>query len=244
MLTGYGPAIALAFSMVLTGCTLPRGAAIEAEVLAVQEGDRANDQAGGQAGNGSGEQTADFAVYSISTASLALVEDWPATGTRGYNWINRQQQPASLIIAPGDTLSVTVWDAEENSLIAGPGQRVAQLQDARVSAEGSVFLPFVGQLRVQGMSESTARAQIEERYGRTIPSAQVQVTVAPGRANTANLVAGVTNPGVYPLADRDVTILGLLSLGGGVLPDLLNPQVRLFRGGEIYGTSEIGRAHV
>ena len=237
MLSGYRPAIALALGLGLglglAGCALPRGAAIEAEVLAVQQADQSGGPADGQAA----DPAADFVVVPVNTASLAQVGDWPATGSRGYDWIRRQQQPASLIIAPGDTLSVTVWDAEENSLIAGPGQRVAQLQDARVSAEGAVFLPFVGQLRVQGMSESTARDQIEDRYGRTIPSAQVQVTVTPGRANTANLVAGVASPGVYPLTDRDVTILGLLSLGGGVLPDLLNPQVRLFRSGDVYGTS-------
>lgn len=218
-------ALVVGCSIALTGCTLPRGAAIEAEVLAAQNADPATGQ------------VSDFTVYAINSASLALLQDWPATGAQGYDWIRRQAQPASLLIAPGDTLSVTVWDAEENSLIAGPGQRVAQLQDAQVSAEGSVFLPFVGLLRVQGMSASTAREQIEARYGQTIPSAQVQVQVTPGRANTASLVAGVSAPGVYPLADRDVTVLGLLSLGGGVLPGLLNPQIRLFRGTDIYGTS-------
>ena len=230
MRTGSGQAFALAccvaLTAVLTGCALPRGAAFEAEVLAMQTADPATD-----------EQAPDFAVYSISSASLPILDDWPATGARRYDWIQRQEQPAALLIAPGDTLAVTVWDAEENSLIAGPGQRVAQLQDVQVAADGTVFLPFVGQLRVQGMSASTARDRIEERYAATIPSAQLQVSVIPGRANTASLVAGVAAPGVYPLADRDMTVLGLLSLGGGVLPDLLNPQIRLFRGSEVYGTS-------
>jgi polysaccharide biosynthesis/export protein len=229
MLRRSAGVVTLACGMVMTGtlagCNLPRGAAFEAEVLAARNADTATGQ------------TTDFAVYSITNASLALLDGWPSSGARSYDWIRRQAQPASLLIAPGDMLSVSVWDAEENSLIAGPGQRVAQLQDTQVSAEGAVFLPFVGQLRVQGMSASTARERIEERYAATIPSAQVQVSVTPGRANTAALVAGVSAPGVYPLADRDVTVLGLLSLGGGVLPGLLNPQIRLFRGADVYGTS-------
>ena len=243
----YGGALALACSLgltggltgTLTGCALPRGAAFEAEVLAVQAAPATGPETGTDAGTdaGTGTETPDFAVYAISSASLPVLDDWPGTGAHSYDWIRRQEQPASLLIAAGDTLSVTVWDAEENSLIAGPGQRVAQLQDAQVSAEGAVFLPFVGQLRVAGMSASTARDRIEERYAATIPSAQVQVSVTPGRANTASLVAGVAAPGVYPLADRDVTVLSLLSLGGGVLPDLLNPQIRLFRGDAVYGTS-------
>ncbi len=173
----------------------------------------------------------------VTRPTLALVAGWPETGPGGYDWIRRQEQPASMIIAPGDTLAVTVWDTEENSLLAGPGGRVAQLQDVRVSTAGTIFLPFVGNLAVAGMSEATARERIEERYVDTIPSAQVQVVLTPGRANTANLVGGVAAPGVYPLVDRNVTLLTLLSLGGGVLPGLVNPQVRLFRGSGVYGTS-------
>ncbi|NCO87118.1 MAG: polysaccharide export protein [Rhodobacterales bacterium] len=211
--------------MALAGCNTPRGAGFQNEVLA------ASVDADGQ------EVAPDFAVFSVTRDTLPIIADWPATGARGYNWINRREQPASLIIAPGDTVSITVWDAEENSLITGPGQRVAQLQDMQVSSSGSVFLPFVGELRIAGMSADGARARVEERYLESVPSAQVQLAVRPGRANTANLVAGVASPGVYPLPDRDFTILGLLSQGGGVRAGMVNPQVRLMRGGEIYGTS-------
>ena len=223
--TTYGGATALALSLLLAGCTLPRGAGLQSEVLNVKQSNLKEGEA------------PDFAVYPVTRTSLPALKDWPATGPRGLGWIKRQQQPASMIIAAGDTVSVTVWDAEENSLLAGPGQRVAQLQNVQVSSGGSVFLPFIGDLRIAGMSPQTARERIEQRYVMTIPSAQVQVSVTPGRANTANLVSGVATPGVYPLADRDVTLLGLLSLGGGVQPGLVNPQVRLFRGGDVYGTS-------
>ena len=50
-------------------------------------------------------------------------------------------------------------------------------------------------------------------------------------------MAGVAAPGVYPLPDRDYTLLSLLSQGGGVRSDLINPQVRLFRGSKSYRTS-------
>jgi polysaccharide export outer membrane protein len=50
-------------------------------------------------------------------------------------------------------------------------------------------------------------------------------------------VGGVASPGAYPLPDRNYTILNLLAAGGGVQPSLVNPQIRLRRGGNIYGTS-------
>lgn len=208
----------------LAACdNLPRGAALQSEVLAVAEGVE------------EGLVAPDFGVVPVTRATLAFLDDWPATGPRGYGWIERRDQPASLLIAAGDTVSVTVWDADENSLLAGAGQRAVPLQDMQVSSSGSIFLPFVGTIRIAGMSPQSARDRIEEAYADTISSAQVQLSVVPGRANTANLVAGVAAPGVYPLEDRNVSILSLLSLGGGVNPGLENPQVRLFRGSEVYG---------
>lgn len=220
-----GRAALIGLVLLLSACSTPRGAGLQSEVLAVQDAP-------------AGEEAApDFTVHPVTRDSLAVIGEWPATGGQRYDWIRRQEQTASMIIAAGDTLSVTVWDAEENSLLTGPGARVAQLQDAQVSTAGEVFLPFVGDLRVAGMSIASARERIEALYAETIPSAQVQLSVTPGRANTANLVGGVAAPGVYPLPDRDYTILALLAEGGGVQGGLVNPQVRLFRGGNVYGIS-------
>ncbi len=85
------------------------------------------------------------------------------------------------------------------------------------------------------MSVATARERIEERYSESIPSVQVQLSVEPGRGNTANLVAGVDNPGSYPLEDRDVTLAHAAVPGWRRLSNLNNPQVRLFRGNAVYG---------
>jgi len=212
-------------ALALGGCNMPRGAALQAEVLATPAA------ADGQ------EVEPDFGVIPVTRDTLPQIVEWPGVGLGGHDWIRRQEQPASLLIAAGDLVNVTVWDTADNSLITGPGQRAVTLQAMQVSSSGEVFLPFVGDIRLAGMSAATARERIEERYSETIPSAQVQLSVEPGRANTANLVAGVASPGVYPLEDRDVTILSLLSLGGGVNPGLANPQVRLFRGSEVYGIS-------
>jgi len=65
----------------------------------------------------------------------------------------------------------------------------------------------------------------------------VQLSLVEGRTNSVDLVGGVNAPGSYALPDRDYTVLNLVAEGGGVQSSLVNPQVRLIRGGEIYGTS-------
>ena len=210
--------------LALAGCGLPRGAGFESEVLAAAN---ANTAAEGEA------PVFDFAVYEVNRETLPVLQGWPATGAATLPWIIAQDQPASLLIAAGDSVQVTIWDAEENSIFGGTG--VTPLQPANVSSDGRIFVPYIGNLRVSGMSPSTARMRIEEELIRTVPSAQVQLTVEPGPANTANLASGFTASGLYPLPDRNVKILDVFSQAGGPSPELNSPQVRLVRGGKTYG---------
>ena len=149
---------------------LPRGAGIESEVLAASDVEV----------QPNGDPVYGFSVFEIRRDILPVLTNWPQQGQRNYRWINRQPQPATLMIAAGDVLKLTIWDAEENSLLTNAGQRVAQLQDVQVNSDGRIFIPFVGNLRVVGMSPQTARAQIEDQLKQTMPSAQVQIAVAPG----------------------------------------------------------------
>ncbi|MEL6681203.1 MAG: polysaccharide biosynthesis/export family protein [Pseudomonadota bacterium] len=220
--------VPLILCFVIAGCGLPRGAGFQSEVLAASNATTRED----------GEEPVyDFAVFEVTKETLPTLQSWPQEGRKSHPWINRQEQPASLIIAPGDLVTLTVWDAEENSLLAGTGQRATTLQQTEVSTQGRVFVPYIGELRIAGMSPNTARTRIEEELIRTIPSAQVQLTVEAGRQNTANLVTGVNAPGLYQLPDRNFKILDLLSLGGGASPDLINPEVRLIRNGRTFAVS-------
>jgi polysaccharide export outer membrane protein len=216
----------LCLCMFLAACNAPRGAGFQSEVLAADGARDAN-----------GNPVYDFSVFAVTRSSLALLNAWPVNSRKTYSWIKHQVQPQNLVIAAGDVLSISIWDAEENSLLTAPGQRVAQLQNVEVGLDGRIFLPFVGNIKVSGMAPATARAQVEAMLLNTVPSAQVQLNVVPGRSNTANLVNGVRTPGVYPLADRNISLLTLIATAGGVSETLSNPQVRLFRGSQVYGIS-------
>jgi len=204
----------------LIACSPPRGAAFRDEVL------RAADAT-----------DAPFAVEPVVTATLDRIAAWPATGSAPLGWIGRRQQPASILLAEGDLLAITLWESGGNTLLTTPGQKLVQLQDVQIAPGGRVTLPYVGPIRVAGMSPERARAVIEEAYDAVIPAAQVQLLHKAGRGNSVDLVGGVAAPGAYPLPDRNFTVLGLLSLGGGVTGGLVNPQIRLMRGGSVHGIS-------
>jgi polysaccharide export outer membrane protein len=210
--------------LALAGCGLPRGAGFESEILAASN---ANTAAAGE------EPVYDFAVYDVDRATLPVLAGWPATGDAALPWIIARDQPASLMIAAGDQVQLTIWDAEESSIFGAGG--VTALPPTQVNTAGQIFVPFIGDLRVAGMSSTTARQRIEEELVRTVPSAQVQLVVEPGRANTANLASGVSAPGLYPLPDRNFKLLDLFSQAGGPNAAFVSPQVRLVRDGRTFG---------
>ena len=98
-------------------------------------------------------------------------------------------------------------------------------------------MPYIGKVKVSGRTADSARTAIQRSLEAISPSAQVQLTVVPGRSNTVDLVGGARQPGNFPMAGTDFSVLSLIAAGGGVQSNLANPQIRLVRGHEIYGTS-------
>jgi len=219
------PAVcAIAALFVLSACdVIPRGAALQSEILGAAAEENS--------------ATSDFQVARVTRATVAKYAAWPRQNSGALPWINRVAQPATRIIAAGDTLHVMVWSTEVDGLLTGAGQRLVALPDSRVSPSGTIFLPYAGEVSVAGMSPEAARGRIEAKLGEVMSSVQVQLSLEEGRENTVSLVGGVSAPGVYPMPDSDFTVLGLLAVGGGVTPGLVNPQIRLHRDGHIFGTS-------
>jgi polysaccharide biosynthesis/export protein len=229
----FKPAL-LVFVLLLSACgTLPRGAGLQSEVLAKQ-----NITTPGVSGRAEDAAIpSEFAVEPITRDSLAKYARWPGVGGKAHSWIKRVDQPNTRIIAPGDTVVVSIWSNEENGLLTTPGQRFINLPATQVTSSGQIFLPYIGPTKVSGMSPEHARSVIEKAYTAVTPSAQVQITLGEGRQSSASVISGVEHPGAFPLADQDVTVLDILAAAGGVPAAIANPHVRLQRGSHVYRTS-------
>lgn len=217
------PAVLLALTgLILTACSsLPGGAPSSRRFLAQSQ-----------------TAEADFALYQVNRAFLATVAHWPVSGSQeNLNWIGASQGARNQIIQPGDKLYIRVWDSSDNSLLTSTDQKEIELQNVVVAANGSIFMPYVGNISVIGLTPDLAREELQASLEAIVPSVQVQLNMLEGRNNSVDLVSGVLNPGTYPMPDRNYTVMGLISAGGGISDRLNNPQIRLMRGGGIYGTS-------
>lgn len=207
--------LAAALLVLLAACALPRGAALQTEIL--DETRRPG-----------------IAVVAVTRESLPDLAGWPATGTPVSGGWPAADRGGVRVIRPGDAIDLTIWDNQENSLLVSGAEKAVRIEGVTVSPQGTVFLPYIDALAIAGRTPEAARAEIQARLAPIIPAAQVLLQVRPGGENTADLVTGVARPGRYPLSEGRVTILSLIAEGGGIQPALRNPLVRLQREGRSY----------
>ena len=179
--------------------------------------------------------SAPFALQIVTQATLPTIQSWPSSHPpQSSDWIAHTTVASDGVIQPEDRISLAVWDNDQTSLLGQAGQKVIQLQDLRVSRAGTIFLPYVGDVQVAGLSATAARSMVEGKLAAIMPSAQVQLNRVAGMQNSVHVISGVPNPGTLPLLDANVTISTVLAQAGGIPPNVANPQINLQRGGKLY----------
>lgn len=210
----------LALAMLVSCGEVPRGAPVLKEVLQVEQGEDA--------------APATFAVERVTGATVARYNHWPHRhDLSGDGWPETRGNSSDQVIRAGDMLTVTVWDADENSLLTAPGQRATVIDGIRVTGGGDIFLPYIDEVSVAGLTPDRARARVQDALQGVAPSAQVQVVQIAGRNNSIDVLGAVRVPGRYEL-DGDTSVLSALALGGGAQADLRNAHIRLMRSDRAY----------
>ncbi len=145
--------------------------------------------------------------FIVMAASSLLGQDSQSVqqGNAADDAMNTSDQAPAILIGPGDLLNVVVFETPELSA------------SVRVSQNGNVDMPVLGQLHLAGFSVTQAAAGLEEAY-RTrglLLNPHVTVSETEFASQGATVLGEVRSPGVYPtLGSR--RLLDMLSLAGGV----------------------------
>jgi len=111
-------------------------------------------------------------------------------------------------IGPKDLLEISVIGFQELN------------RQYRVSEEGKIGLPYLGEIPVEGLSrlelERSLTQLLKEKY---LENPQVTVTIIDHQSRRVFLIGAVTTPGPYELMGR-LTLLKLISQAGGLTPEV------------------------
>jgi polysaccharide export outer membrane protein len=119
----------------------------------------------------------------------------------------RSEHP-ELRFVPDDIISVQVYKVKEFGI------------RARVDQAGFIQLPLVGNVRVQGLTNTEAKQQIAEvlRSSGMIKEPQVTLFLEESPSRYISVSGSVAKPGRFP-AFGDQTLLGVLAAAGGLTAD-------------------------
>lgn len=126
---------------------------------------------------------------------------------------------AVAAVGPGDTLLITVV-----------GQSNLETR-VTVDADGAIAAPLLGTIRVGGQTPSAIGRQIERglRGKGLLNDPQVSIEVITVRSRVVSVLGQVARPGRYAI-DNNLSLLEVVAMAGGALPDAADTAVLMRRG--------------
>jgi polysaccharide export outer membrane protein len=126
---------------------------------------------------------------------------------------------SGYVLGAGDRVRIDIFDLKEYGS-----------EGTSVLSDGTLNLPLVGTVAVQGMSVQQATDTLTQRYAKFIKRPIVTLSVLAPRPLKVAVSGEVIRPGAYIVTgeDRTVSITGAIKLADGVKPsaDLTRVQIR------------------
>jgi|RhiMetdeSRZDD1v2_1073273.scaffolds.fasta_scaffold1122050_1 polysaccharide biosynthesis/export protein len=112
------------------------------------------------------------------------------------------------VLGPGDTVRITAYRHPDMTT------------EARLSDEGRVSVPMIGQVTLRGMTPEQAANHIAERLakGNFILHPQIDVSVQQARSRQVSVLGFVTTPGRYMLEGSTAKVTDVIAMAGGLQP--------------------------
>jgi len=186
----------------------------------------------------------DPAKVGITLIEVKSISDLPKTGAQAEVFSSAYvPSPPTELVGPGDTLDISIYESGialfGRSVAATPAgdpnyeasAKVERLPLARVSDEGTINIPFVGELSVKGRTTSEVERQIRKALLGKSQNPQVLVSIREGLTNSVIIGGDVARPGRLVLPTNRETLSDVIALSGGNRGEIKDMLVRVERKG-------------
>lgn len=119
-------------------------------------------------------------------------------------------EPENYRIGPNDSLYITVWDHQELTAPGGGEQANARV----VRDDGTLFYPFIGSIKVEGLTLEELRRFIASKLSRYIEQPQVDVNVIEYNSQKIIVSGAFAAPGSLQVDAQRLTLTQAMGQAG------------------------------
>ena len=141
----------------------------------------------------------------------------------------------SYKIQPQDVIGITVWghpefspggspatdagssNANGGAITASSGSSSPGQSGFTVQADGTIFFPYVGKIKVAGLTTEEVREKLSNALKSYVVDPQIDVTVVGFHGQSYQLAGAVVKPGLYPITNVPITVSQAIQAAGGIL---------------------------
>lgn len=152
----------------------------------------------------------------------------------GRRLIEPAMRNKSYQIGTYDSLNIIVWGHPELSTVStvpimsatsnALGNNAATNPVILVQTNGEIFFPYVGNIKVAGLTTTEIQEKITVRLAEYIRHPQVSVQVAQFRNRNIYVLGEVKSPGQQPITDKPLSLMEAISTSGGIDTNYADPS--------------------
>ncbi len=128
--------------------------------------------------------------------------------------------PQNYVVGVGDQLVIDIYGEAQRTLVH------------TVSPEGTITVPGIGPIYVNGLTVAAAQNKIKATLGRHYQGSSVRLTLGQVRSIMVHVMGEVNNPGTYKMTSFS-TVFHAVSMAGGIKPLGTLRNIKVFRGGRL-----------
>ena len=138
----------------------------------------------------------------------------------------------SYTVSPGDVLTFVVWGLPEVFPPVNVGGNITNPQNSRtINSDGTIFFPFIGTVKVEGLSVNQVREKIYGLLSDNFKDPQIDITVTKyNEKRRAYLLGEVLQPSSFYVGIEKISLTDAIGLAKGLDPRFSNAgQIYLIR---------------
>ncbi len=186
---------------------------------------------------------ADTSHLGIGLVEVSTVADLPKAGVAPPMFAaDAKVPPPTELVGAGDILDISVYESgialfgrSAPAVAAGEANfdsaaKAERLPPARVSDEGTINVPYVGEVAVKGRTTNEVERLIRQALRGKSQNPQVLVSIREGLTNSVIIGGDVNRPGRVVLPTNRESLSDVIALAGGNRGEIKDMLVRVQRG--------------